>query len=89
MVWISRRIVHVCQHVTECDLDPAYEAMTPGSAALAAEARGCIVEWVRRMTAGHLDPYPIYIQRASGPVKWDVNGNRYVDYFGGHGSRSC
>ncbi len=21
-----------------------------------------------------------------GPVKWDVDGNRYVDYFGGHGA---
>ena len=23
---------------------------------------------------------------AQGPVKWDVDGNRYVDYFGGHGA---
>jgi len=34
----------------------------------------------------HVDPYGIYIDRASGPHKWDVDGNRYVDYFGGHGA---
>src|SRR2546422_3386790 len=31
-------------------------------------------------------PYPIYAARASGPRKWDVDGNEYVDYFGGHGA---
>ena len=31
-------------------------------------------------------PYPIYIARARGARKWDVDGNEYVDYFGGHGA---
>src|SRR5204863_9259959 len=31
-------------------------------------------------------PYPIYVARAAGPRKWDVDGNEYVDYFGGHGA---
>src|SRR5258705_3433091 len=31
-------------------------------------------------------PYPIYAARAAGPLKWDVDGNEYVDYFGGHGA---
>jgi len=31
-------------------------------------------------------PYPIYAARASGPRKWDVDGNEYVDFFGGHGA---
>ena len=34
----------------------------------------------------HVDPYGIYIARAAGPHKWDVDGNRYVDFFGGHGA---
>ena len=34
----------------------------------------------------HFDPYPLYVTRGLGPVKWDVDGNRYVDYFGGHGA---
>src|SRR4029450_13445456 len=31
-------------------------------------------------------PYPIYAARASGPRKWDDDGNEYVDFFGGHGA---
>jgi glutamate-1-semialdehyde 2,1-aminomutase len=33
-----------------------------------------------------LEPYGLYIDRANGPRKWDVDGNEYVDYFGGHGA---
>jgi glutamate-1-semialdehyde 2,1-aminomutase len=29
---------------------------------------------------------PIYIERASGSRKWDVDGNEYVDYWMGHGA---
>ncbi len=28
----------------------------------------------------------IYVARTQGPHKWDVDGNRYVDFFGGHGA---
>ena len=31
-------------------------------------------------------PHQIYVDRADGARKWDVDGNEYVDYFGGHGS---
>ena len=31
-------------------------------------------------------PYGIYVDRAEGPRKWDVDGNAYIDYFGGHGA---
>ena len=33
-------------------------------------------------------PFPIYIARAEGSRKWDVDGNEYVDYIGGHGASS-
>jgi glutamate-1-semialdehyde 2,1-aminomutase len=66
-------------------LTAAYEALTPGSAALAAEARRLMPSGLAH-DSRHLDPYPLYVQRGLGPVKWDVDGNRYVDYFGGHGS---
>lgn len=33
-----------------------------------------------------LRPHPIYIERAEGPYKWDVDGNRYIDYWMGHGA---
>ena len=31
-------------------------------------------------------PFPIYIEKAIGGKKWDVDGNMYVDFIGGHGS---
>jgi glutamate-1-semialdehyde 2,1-aminomutase len=31
-------------------------------------------------------PWPIYVDRAQGARKWDVDGNEYVDYIGGHGA---
>ncbi|HEY8289200.1 MAG TPA: aspartate aminotransferase family protein [Acetobacteraceae bacterium] len=63
----------------------AYEAMTPGSASLAAKARTLLPSGLSH-DSRHFDPYPIYVSRAQGPLKWDVDGNRYVDYFGGHGA---
>ena len=63
----------------------AYRARTPGSAALAEEARRLLPSGIAH-DARHLDPYGIYVERALGPHKWDVDGHRYIDYFGGHGS---
>ncbi len=34
----------------------------------------------------YLEPYPLFVSHAKGPRKWDVDGNEYVDYFGGHGA---
>ena len=31
-------------------------------------------------------PYPLYIERAEGAYKWDVDGNRYIDYLVGNGA---
>lgn len=33
-----------------------------------------------------LKPFPLYVDHASGPYKWDVDGNRLIDYAMGHGS---
>ncbi|MGQ4808078.1 Glutamate-1-semialdehyde 2,1-aminomutase 1 [Candidatus Entotheonellaceae bacterium PAL068K] len=32
------------------------------------------------------DPFPLYIERCVGAHKWDVDGNRYIDYWMGHGA---
>ncbi|HVZ08428.1 aspartate aminotransferase family protein [Rhodopila sp.] len=66
-------------------LTATYEAMTPGSAALAGKARELLPSGIAH-DSRNFDPYPLYIQRALGPVKWDVDNNKYVDYFGGHGA---
>ncbi len=34
----------------------------------------------------YLQPHPLYIARAPRAHKWDVDGNQYVDYIGGHGA---
>jgi glutamate-1-semialdehyde 2,1-aminomutase len=33
-----------------------------------------------------LSPHPLFIDRAAGSRKWDIDGHEYIDYFGGHGS---
>ena len=63
----------------------AYREKTPGSEALAAEAGAVLPSGITH-DARYLKPYGLYIDRAQGPHKWDVDGNRYVDYFGGHGA---
>jgi len=66
-------------------LDAEYEAATPGSARLAGRARELLPSGLSH-DSRNFDPYPIYVARAQGPLKWDVDGNQYVDYFGGHGA---
>ncbi len=62
-----------------------YRARTAGSAALAKEALGLLPSGIAH-DGRHIAPYGIYVARAEGPRKWDVDGNGYVDYFGGHGA---
>jgi glutamate-1-semialdehyde 2,1-aminomutase len=34
----------------------------------------------------HLEPFPVYIDRAQGAHKWDVDGHELIDYWSGHGA---
>ena len=34
----------------------------------------------------YLEPFPIYIDRAAGARKWDVDGHELIDFWSGHGS---
>jgi len=70
---------------TPIDIEAAYRARTQGSAALFARANRAIPAGLTHDSRATL-PYPIYAARAAGPRKWDVDGNEYVDYFGGHGA---
>lgn len=63
----------------------AYRAQTPGSAANAERAAGLFPSGVTH-DSRYVEPYGLCISRAEGPRKWDVDGNSYVDYFGGHGA---
>src|SRR5258708_16181633 len=60
-----------------------YRARTGGSGALFERARKVLPSGITH-DARYLDPYSIHVARAKGPRKWDVDGNEYVDYFGGH-----
>ncbi|MGH7104764.1 MAG: aminotransferase class III-fold pyridoxal phosphate-dependent enzyme, partial [Acetobacteraceae bacterium] len=62
-----------------------YRTRTPGSAALAEQALDLMPSGIAH-DGRLIDPYGIYVARAEGPRKWDVDGNEYVDYFGGHGA---
>ena len=63
----------------------SYLERTPRSAQRHEEARGIfpsgIVHDSRRTW-----PHGIYVDRAQGSRKWDLDGNEYVDYYGGHGA---
>ena len=62
-----------------------YIAKTPGSKRLYERARGVFPSGVTH-DVRHCPPHPIFVARAHGSHKWDVDGNELVDYFGGHGS---
>jgi glutamate-1-semialdehyde 2,1-aminomutase len=70
---------------TNSPIIAAYRAATPGSAAAAERASRLFPSGVTH-DSRYIEPYGLYITRAQGPRKWDVDGNCYVDYFGGHGA---
>ncbi len=70
---------------TNSRIESEYRARTRRSAEL--YARACkVVPAGLTHDSRTLLPYPVYAARAAGPRKWDVDGNEYVDYFGGHGA---
>jgi glutamate-1-semialdehyde 2,1-aminomutase len=70
---------------TETRIEQAYRARTPRAAELYQEALTVLPSGITH-DSRHLLPYGLYVERADGPRKWDVDGNGYVDYFGGHGA---
>jgi glutamate-1-semialdehyde 2,1-aminomutase len=73
------------QPSTNSRIESEYRARTPRSAELYAKARQVIPAGLTH-DSRTLQPYPIYAAKAAGSRKWDVDGNAYVDYFGGHGA---
>ena len=62
-----------------------YCRRTPNSLRLAQEARKVLPSGITH-DSRYLRPYSIYVERAAASRKWDVDGNEYVDYTGGHGA---
>ncbi len=71
--------------LTNSQIVNTYQDKTPGSRQFASEARELLPSGIAH-DARYLKPYALYIDHAAGPHKWDVDGNRYIDYFGGHGA---
>ena len=71
--------------ITESGILRAFAEKTPGSRVLHNRAKALFADGVTHV-GRFLDPYPIYVERVSGSRKWDVDGNEYVDYLGGHGA---
>lgn len=70
---------------TNSKVESEFRARTRRSAELYERARKVIPAGLTHDSRTLL-PYPIYAASASGPRKTDVDGNDYVDYFGGHGA---
>jgi len=70
---------------TNSQIVAAFEQRTPMSKARHLEAREVFPSGIVH-DSRHMKPYPLTIERAEGAWKWDTDGNKYIDYFGGHGS---
>lgn len=60
-----------------------YRKKTPHSEKMFEQARA-IMPGGQSHNARFFAPYPFYAERARGKYIWDVDGNRYVDYWMGH-----
>src|SRR5579872_6713987 len=66
-------------------LTARYEAAFPNSRRLYEEARGLFPDGVTH-DLRRLEPFPVYVDRAEGARKWDVDGHELIDYWSGHGA---
>jgi len=62
-----------------------FESLHTGSARLYEESLKTFPSGVTH-DLRYLQPFPLFIDRALGSRKWDVDGNEYVDYVMGHGA---
>jgi glutamate-1-semialdehyde 2,1-aminomutase len=66
-------------------LNATYEASFPKSQALFEEAHRLFPSGVTH-DLRFLEPFPIYVAKALGSRKWDVDGHELIDYWAGHGA---
>lgn len=62
-----------------------YEEQFAGSQRMHQRATGALAGGIAH-DGRYIKPFPIYIDHAAGAYKWDVDGNRLIDYAMGHGS---
>ncbi|MBI1915677.1 MAG: aspartate aminotransferase family protein [Planctomycetes bacterium] len=71
--------------LTRRSLAERFAAEFPTSKKLHDQAREVFPDGVTH-DLRHLEPFPVYVDRAAGAYKWDVDGHRLIDYWSGHGA---
>jgi glutamate-1-semialdehyde 2,1-aminomutase len=66
-------------------LTQRFEEEFPNSLKLFEQARSLFPQGVTH-DLRYLEPFPIYVDRALGAYKWDVDGHKLLDYWSGHGA---
>ena len=66
-------------------IDLEFHSKHPTSARLAKESGELFPDGVTHDTR-YVSPFPLFMKEGLGPYKWDVDGNKYIDYVSGHGS---
>jgi glutamate-1-semialdehyde 2,1-aminomutase len=66
-------------------IDDVFSKRFARSAELYARSRNAIAGGITH-DSRNFAPFPIYIERAEGARKWDVDGNELIDHWMGHGS---
>src|SRR6516162_7060824 len=70
---------------TRPSLSQRFEKEFSQSRKLHEQARGVFPSGITH-DLRHLEPFPIYVERASGAYKWDVDGHQLIDFWTGHGA---
>jgi glutamate-1-semialdehyde 2,1-aminomutase len=70
---------------TPSTIDDAFRKRFARSAELYTRSREAIAGGITH-DSRNFAPFPIYIERAEGARKWDVDGNELIDHWMGHGS---
>jgi glutamate-1-semialdehyde 2,1-aminomutase len=63
-----------------------YEEKFHRSKEMFEKAKGMVPRGVAH-DAWQASPFPLFLTRARGSHIWDVEGNEFIDYFGGHGGK--
>jgi glutamate-1-semialdehyde 2,1-aminomutase len=66
-------------------LTERFEAEFANSRKLYEQAKGLFPGGVTH-DLRYLEPFPVYVERAEGAYKWDVDGHQLIDYWSGHGA---
>ncbi|MBF8279448.1 MAG: hemL [candidate division NC10 bacterium] len=70
---------------TKVSVEEQFRRAHPRSEALFRRAKAAIAGGLSH-DIRHLRPFPIYVDRAGGSRKWDVDGHELIDYWVGHGA---